>query len=449
MENSIQQQFPHGTQNRDQKLAEARDGVMKKLNDTLESLGMKPRETDAEAWGKQWNDAWRTQSKSQFTTEQLDKFSSAVQALKEKGLLKGDHKDGLAGDALAGHALRQPWGADKPVELTRPQRLEIQKGLESLNKMVGKDGVLKADDQARLLAGMENSLLQQFPPGTENRDQKLSEARSAALKEINGAFRKMGVEVPSALDNDVWGEAWKNRSSNPQLSPQDVKNLSSTLDTLKQAGLNPDLSQGLEARKLAKLEKKAPARDLTRPEQFAASLKPVPLTDTERGHVRQAMETLKKLAGEDGVWRPDDRGNNLDQLYSELYRGAHEGIQAEINRRAPVLGNIRFINRNQHAKNHNEAMGIARSVAVGSLNDGQRQLGMPVPDGPVYYRGHTNQPSLSRAELENFGSTMEMIGQKIDDMGLPGGAFEKGLPVGFLKSIHDGAPILALSQYQR
>lgn len=191
--------------------------------------------------------------------------------------------------------------------------------------------------------------------------------------------------------------------------------------------------------------------------------------DKEREKANAGLAALKKMAGEDGVLTPGDRGNIIGQMdgairdekNKRVSQIADGKIQQAKNDRGPLrkalFPNAPLVSKvgarkKQEALQDPQHMTTARNQALGELNNGFKDMGMQT-DAPVNLgQGRQNaqgMPSIGMNDTNAFKDTMMMVREKAKSMGLPEGKFEKGLPVAFLQDVLDGKPAASLLKHQR
>ena len=176
----------------------------------------------------------------------------------------------------------------------------------------------------------------------------------------------------------------------------------------------------------------------------------VQLTPEERAQVQQASGVMNRLAGADGMWNRGDLTNNVKQLErsGDLTKAVHQEIGKrwgqELSHRG-LLGRALVnghMNRN-YGKYEQQGMNQARGMAKDQLSQGQNQAG--VKDSAGHDATKTTEEGLkksgepiSRAEMEKFQKTMDMLQEKSKAQGLPEVSFPNGVPAKFLKDIAEG-----------
>lgn len=190
--------------------------------------------------------------------------------------------------------------------------------------------------------------------------------------------------------------------------------------------------------------------------------------DKEREKANAGLSALKKMAGEDGVLTPADRGNIIGQMDSALTseknkmvsRIADGKIQEAKNNRGPLrkalFPNAPLVSKvgarkKQEALNDPQHMATARNQALGELNQGFKDMGMRTEAPVSIGQGLQNarqMPSISLEDTNAFKDTMLMVREKAKAMGLPEGKFKEGLPVAFLQDVLDGKPAASLLKHQ-
>ena len=197
--------------------------------------------------------------------------------------------------------------------------------------------------------------------------------------------------------------------------------------------------------------------------------KPFEFDDKEREKANAGLAALKKMAGEDGVLTPGDRGNIIGQMdgairdekNKRVSQIADGKIQQAKNDRGPLrkalFPNAPLVSKvgarkKQEALQDPQHMATARNQALGELNNGFKDMGMQT-DTPVNLnQGLQNareMPSISMDDTNAFRDTMMMVREKAKSMGLPEGKFEKGLPVAFLQDVLDGKAAGTLLKHQK
>jgi hypothetical protein len=190
--------------------------------------------------------------------------------------------------------------------------------------------------------------------------------------------------------------------------------------------------------------------------------------DKERTRAESGLAALKKMAGEDGVLTPDDRGNIVGQMDSAIRDEKNRTVsqiangkiqEAKSNRgplRKALFPNAPLVSRvgakkKQEALRDPQHMSTARNQALGELNQGFKDMGMKT-DAPVNLsQGRQNAQQMSPISMEDanaFKDTMLMVREKARSMGLPEGKFQKGLPVAFLQDVLGGKPAASLLKHQ-
>ncbi|MFA5504600.1 MAG: hypothetical protein WC314_03140 [Vulcanimicrobiota bacterium] len=190
--------------------------------------------------------------------------------------------------------------------------------------------------------------------------------------------------------------------------------------------------------------------------------------DKEREKASAGLSALKKMAGEDGVLTPADRGNIIGQMDSAITseknktvsRIADGKIQEAKNNRGPLrkalFPNAPLVSKvggrkKQEALNDPQHMATARNQALGELNQGFKEMGMKTEAPVSIGQGLQNarqMPSISLEDTNAFKDTMLMVREKAKAMGLPEGKFKEGLPVAFLQDVLDGKPAASLLKHQ-
>lgn len=185
----------------------------------------------------------------------------------------------------------------------------------------------------------------------------------------------------------------------------------------------------------------------------------VNLTPEERAQVQQAAGVMQRLAGADGLWNRADLPNNVRQLESsgDLNRAVNQEIGRrwgqELNQRG-LLGRA-LVNghmRRNYDKYEAQGMQQARGMAKGQLGEGQDKAGVSKTAGhddkkttPEGFK-KANEP-ISRAEMEKFQKTMDMLQEKSRAEGMPEVKFPNGVPAQFLKDLAEGkSPQKALQE---
>lgn len=188
----------------------------------------------------------------------------------------------------------------------------------------------------------------------------------------------------------------------------------------------------------------------------------------EREKAEAGLAALKKMAGEDGVLTPGDRQNIIGQMDQALTQEKNKTVssiadskiqQAKNNRgplrkaffpNAPLVSSVGNKKKNEALRDP-QHMGTARNQALGQLNQGFKDMGMPT-DQPVNLGQGLNKarslPSISMQDTNSFKDTMLMVREKAKAMGLPEGQFKKGLPVAFLEDVLGGKPAVSLLKHQ-
>lgn len=188
----------------------------------------------------------------------------------------------------------------------------------------------------------------------------------------------------------------------------------------------------------------------------------------EREKAEAGLAALKKMAGKDGVLTPADRENIIGQMDQALTQEKNKTVsqiadskivEAKQNRgplrrtlfpNAPLVSSV-GAKKKAEAMRDPQHMATARNQALGQLNQGLKEMGMPT-DQPVNMRQGLQtarqMPSISMADTNSFRDTMMMIKEKAKAMGLPEGQFKKGLPVGFLEDVLAGKPAASLLKHQ-
>lgn len=188
----------------------------------------------------------------------------------------------------------------------------------------------------------------------------------------------------------------------------------------------------------------------------------------EREKAQAGLAALKKMAGEDGVLTPTDRENIIGQMDRALTQEKNKTVssiadskiqQAKNNRgplrkalfpNAPLVSSVGNKKKNE-ALHDPQHMATARNQALGQLNQGFKDMGMPT-DQPVNLGQGLNKarslPSISLQDTNSFKDTMLMVKEKAKAMGLPEGQFKKGLPVAFLEDVLGGKPAMSLLKHQ-
>lgn len=178
--------------------------------------------------------------------------------------------------------------------------------------------------------------------------------------------------------------------------------------------------------------------------------KGVQLTPEERAQVQQAAGVMERLAGADGMWNRGDLANNVKQL--ERSGDLGKAVNQEIGRRwgqelsqrgligrALVNGHM---NRN-YGKYQQQGMNQARGMANQQLSQGMGGAGVKADAG---HKADKTTPeglkksgeAISRADMEKFQKTMDMLQEKSKAQGLPQVSFPNGVPAQFLKDIGAG-----------
>lgn len=185
----------------------------------------------------------------------------------------------------------------------------------------------------------------------------------------------------------------------------------------------------------------------------------VQLSPEERAQVQQAAGVMQRLAGADGLWNRADLPNNVNQLEKsgDLNRAVNQEIGRrwgqELNQRG-MLGRA-LVNGHMHrnyGKYEAQGMQQARGMARGQLGEGQDKAGVNKTAGhddkkttPEGFK-KANEP-ISRAEMEKFQKTMDMLQEKSRAQGMPEVKFPNGVPAQFLKDLADGkSPQKALQE---
>lgn len=176
----------------------------------------------------------------------------------------------------------------------------------------------------------------------------------------------------------------------------------------------------------------------------------VQLSPEERAQVQQAAGVMQRLAGADGMWNRGDLNNNVRQLESsgDLRKAVNQEIGKrwgqELSQRgmlgkALVNGHMRRNMDNYQQKGMQQARGMAKDQMNQGMDKAAVRGGAGHDDKKTTAEGlkKSGEP-ISRAEMEKFQKTMDMLQEKSKAQGLPEVKFPNGVPAQFLKDVADG-----------
>lgn len=299
--------------------------------------------------------------------------------------------------------------AEKPIRLTPELRQKLPGAIKTLEKLAGKDGVWNAEDRSRNLQQLDGAIKKEAHREVDRRfdaevtrradqswlsrkiplfkglvragarylgeekragahqtfgAQAEAEGRKKALDLLNQGFERMGMKPPAKLKAAS--------ETGPQVSAGELREFRGVLEDLERQGGSTGMpkgafKEGLSVDFLKDVATEKPAGlaliRAQKPELAEAASKPVPLTTEDRREVRKALGTLKKLAGEDGVWDRRDLNNNVRQLDGELRSEVRNRIDKEFDQRFDKEFKTRFGKEFDKRFNREAAKRIKKEIA--------------------------------------------------------------------------------------
>ncbi|MBI3925948.1 MAG: hypothetical protein HY319_10445 [Armatimonadetes bacterium] len=213
------------------------------------------------------------------------------------------------------------------------------------------------------------------------------------------------------------------------------------------------------------------------------AMTPFEFSAEERTQLQGARDTLSRLAGADGRWRPDDLARNLAQIQPD-----RSGRVAEAATRGVAYGRLtqgmekmgQDVRGGQDADAHRKDT-TGRAGEIRNQNPGTQELAKLeryTPEKLQQLRGNLETDEqraqfdqqvakiqarrqeltqqlgpqgllpITTTQMRDFGDAMDMLEGKADAKGLPQGTFRQGMPVQFLDDVLNGARPLQLHRHR-